>query len=114
MGKRIIFCFLLLAFIIAIGNAEQVRRVTVSPGSESGVVVVGQSCPTFSWSAVPWTEAYRVVVFQAIGDEVLAYREMEALVNPVLCKEIQGPALSWTPSEEERLSNGGVYVWYVL
>ena len=113
MKKRIIFCFLLFVFIMTIGNATETRPVAVSPGIESGVAVVGQSCPTFSWSAVQWTEAYRVVVFQAVGDEVLTYEEMEALGYPVIRKEIRGPALSWTPSEDERLSNGGVYVWYV-
>jgi len=113
MVKKIIICFLLLVFLVANGNTEQTRPVCVSPGSESGTVVVGQSCPTFSWSAVQWTEAYRVVVFQAFGEEVLSYEEMEILTNPVLSKEIRGPALSWTPSEEERLSNGGIYVWYV-
>jgi hypothetical protein len=113
MKKRIIFCFLFLVFIITHGNAEQTRPVAVSPGSESGMVVVGQSCPTFSWSAVQWTEAYRVVVFQAVGDEAMSYEKMEAISNPMISKEIRGPALSWTPSEEERLINGGVYVWYV-
>jgi len=113
MRKRIIISFLLLVFVVTNGNATETRPVAVSPGSESGMVMVGQSCPTFSWSAVPWTEAYRVVVFQAVGDEVLSYEEMEALTNPVLSKEILGPALSWTPSEENRLSNGGLYVWYV-
>ncbi len=112
MKKTIFLCFLLLVFIVT-GNAQKTRPVAVSPGSESGKAVVGQSCPTFSWSAVLWTEAYRVVIFHAVGDEPLSYEEMEAVANPVLNKVIRGPALSWTPSENERLSNGGVYVWYV-
>lgn len=113
MKARTIICFLILTFTATGVSALQRVPVAVSPGGESRVVAVGQSCPTFSWTGVEWAEAYRVAVFAAISTEMLAYEEMQAVASPVLIKEIQGRALSWTPSSEERLSDGGVYVWYV-
>ena len=113
MKKRIIICLLLLIFIATNGNANEKSPVAVSPGSESGIAMVRQGCPTFSWSAVQWAEAYRIMVFKAVGIDILTYEEMDALGYAVINKEIQGPALSWTPSENERLSNGEFYVWYV-
>jgi len=79
---------------MAFGYGEQTRPVAVSPGSDSGLVLVSQSCPTFSWSAVQWSEGYKVAVFPAVGAEVLTYEEMELLVSPVVSKAIHGPALS--------------------
>jgi hypothetical protein len=38
---------------------------------------------------------------------------MAVIASPQLIKDIQGRALSWTPSSAEPLNNGGVYVWYV-
>ena len=113
MKTRIIFCFLSLVFSVTSGNAFEKVPVAVSPGSESGIALVRQGCPTFSWSAVQWAEAYRVVVFKAVGGDVLEYEEMDGVGYAVINKEIRGPALSWTPSENERLSNGEFYVWYV-
>ena len=113
MKTRIIFGFFFLVLMITNGNANEKVPVAVSPGSESGVAAVGQSCPTFSWSAVQGAGAYRVMVFKAVGGEVLVYEEMDAKGYAVINKEIRGPALSWTPSANERLSNGEAYVWYV-
>lgn len=96
------------------GNADDSRPVLVSPGSDMGVAVMVQNCPTFSWTAVPWATAYRVAIFKADGIEgVTCYEDMEAVADPVLRKEIPGYGLSWTPSLDERLRNGSEYVWFV-
>lgn len=113
MKKIILIGFICFVFLTVYGKAEQIRPIAVSPGSENDALVVSQSCPTFSWSAVPWSEAYKVAVFPAMGDQVIAYEEMELLASPIIIKEIRGPALSWTPSEGERLVNKETYVWYV-
>jgi hypothetical protein len=113
MKQRIVLsCLFLLIFVSGVSASEE-GPMAVSPGIKGGVAVVDQSCPTFSWSEVQWTEMYRVKVFQALEDKVLFYEEMEALGYPVISKDIQGRALSWTPSQAERLVNGQAYVWYV-
>jgi hypothetical protein len=112
MKTKTIFCFL-MAFLVLSVNAQERGPVAISPGSENRVAVAGYSCPTFSWSGVEWAAAYTVAVFEAVNGESLSYEEMEAIASPVLTKEIQGRALSWTPSSDERLNNGGMYVWYV-
>ena len=106
-------CLVLLGLLTVAGTAAQIVPIAVSPGSERGVAVVGQACPTFSWTAVDWASGYRVAVFEAIGVQIPSYEEMAAGVPPALSKEIGGRALSWTPSAEERLVAGSLYVWYV-
>ena len=113
MKKEAILCFLFLVLAFSWVNAQEIVPVAVSPGSESGVAVVGQICPTFSWTAVDWASKYRVVVFEAVGTEVPAYEQIAAVASPVLNREVIGRALSWTPSAEERLRYGGLYIWYV-
>ncbi|UCC39121.1 MAG: hypothetical protein JSV96_15145, partial [Candidatus Aminicenantes bacterium] len=113
MKERIILISIFLVFSFTGMNGYERGPVAVSPGSDMGAAVVGQSCPTFSWTAVSWAAGYKVAVFEAVSTEALSYEEMGAMVSPVLSKEIRGPALSWTPSAEERLMNGGEYVWYV-
>jgi hypothetical protein len=54
-----------------------------------------------------------VVVFEATGRKAPTYEEMSANASPVLVEEIPGKALSWTPSADKPLINGGSYVWYV-
>jgi|GEM_PF-334813 len=88
--------------------------VVISPGSELGVAIVDQICPTFSWSSVSWAKAYRVAIFEVQPDDgVLYYEDVMALTDPVMVKDIKGSALSWTPSLEEAFRNGGEYVWFV-
>ncbi len=115
MKKNILFTFvvflLLGAFIIAQGIGD--NPMTVSPGGETEVATVTQSCPTFSWSAVNQAASYRIVVFQNIEDYVLSFEDMATKSSPVISKDISGPALSWTLSSEESLQNGNTYVWYV-
>ncbi len=67
MKKRTLVCFGLLGLLVVLGPAAQVVPVAISPGSERGVALVGQPCPTFSWTAVDWAAGYRVAVFQAFG-----------------------------------------------
>jgi hypothetical protein len=115
MKKKVLFGFVVLGLWAVLGSAIQTQVVplAVSPGSERGLAVVGQACPTFSWTAVDWALGYRVAVFQAFGTVVPGYEEMAMGAVPVLSKEIAGRAFSWTPSSEERLSTGSLYVWYV-
>jgi len=113
MKKRMMFGFLGLAFIVGLGVADDLAPVAVSPGLPDKTAVVRESCPTFSWTAVSWALTYEVVVFEAVGEEVPTYENMAANASPVLIKEIPGKALSWTPSADEALLNGGSYVWYV-
>lgn len=113
MNKRMILGLLGLAFIAGLGNADDLVPVAVSPGAENGPAVVRQRCPTFSWTAVSWALTYKVVVFEAAGEEAPTYENMAAAASPVLVKEIPGKAFSWTPSADETLLNGGSYVWYV-
>ena len=103
----------LSGLLVLAGMAAQVVPVAVSPGSDRGVAVVGQVCPTFSWTAVDGASGYRVAVFEALGVRIPGYEEMAAGMVPALSKEIGGRALSWTPSAEEQLSAGNLYVWYV-
>jgi len=113
MKKKIILGLLGLAFITGLGVADDLVPVAVSPGTENGPAVVRQSCPTFSWTAVSWALTYKVVVFEATGENVPTYENMAATASPVLVKEIPGQAFSWTPSAEEQLLNGGRYLWYI-
>jgi len=113
MKPRILFYFMIFALILSSAHALEKGPVAVSPGSDAGVARIGGSCPTFSWTAVEWAACYKIAVFQASSPEVLAYEEMEALSSPLLSKKIQGRALSWTPTSDERLGMGRMYVWYV-
>ena len=114
MKKRTLGCFGLLALLVVLGAAAQVVPVAVSPGRTGGMAVVGELCPTFSWTSVDWAVGYRVAVFEALGIGAVSYEQMaSAGTEPVLSREIEGRGLSWTPSSEEGLRTGGMYVWYV-
>jgi hypothetical protein len=113
MKSSSLMCFGVLVFLISMTYGSQVVPTAISPGSERGVALVGQLCPTFSWTAVDWATGYKVAVFQAFGVQIPSYEEMAAGGVPILSKEIQGRASSWTPSSEEQLSSGSLYVWYV-
>jgi len=114
MKKRTLVCFGLLALLVVLGIAAQVVPVAVSPGRARGVAVVGELCPTFSWTSVDWAVGYRIEVFEALGVAAVSYEQMASSGTiPVLTKEIEGRGLSWTPSSEEGLPTGGMYVWYV-
>ncbi|HLP62591.1 MAG TPA: hypothetical protein VK186_27375, partial [Candidatus Deferrimicrobium sp.] len=108
----IIFVFFLVSFRI-MANDPKDRPVTVSPGSDQEVSVIGQDCPTFSWSAVDSAASYRVAVFVTDDAKVTPYEEITARTSPLVSKDITGPALSWTLSSEESLKTGNMYAWYV-
>jgi len=114
MKRRTLVCFVLLGLLVVLGPAAQVVPVAISPGRAGGVAVVGELCPTFSWTSVDWAVGYRVAVFEALGVVPVSYEQMASGGStPVLTKEIEGRGLSWTPSTEEGLPGGGMYVWYV-
>jgi hypothetical protein len=114
MKKRTLVCFGLLGLLVILGPAAQVVPVAVSPGRAGGVAVVAELCPTFSWTSVDWAVGYRVAVFEALGVGTVSYEQMaSAGTEPALSREIEGRGLSWTPSSEEGLRTGGMYVWYV-
>jgi hypothetical protein len=113
MKEKNVFLLFALAFLLVQANAQEIAPVAVSPGNESGLAMVGQTCPTFSWTAVDWAAGYRVVVFETATTEVQAYEAMAAITAPVMSKGIRGRASSWTPSSAEQLQTGGLYVWYV-
>lgn len=108
----IIFVFFLVSFRI-MANDPKDRPVTVSPGSDQEVSVIGQDCPTFSWSAVDSAASYRVAVFVTDDTKVTSYEEIAARTSALVSKDITGPALSWTLSSEESLKTGNMYAWYV-
>jgi hypothetical protein len=103
----------LMAVIILAGGTYAMHPVTVSPGSDGGVAVIGQNCPTFSWSEVSEAVAYEVGVFEAQTIDVPSYDDMVIMAEPVLSIRIPAPALSWTPSTDDCLMSENVYVWYV-
>jgi hypothetical protein len=103
----------LMAVIIVAGSTYAMHPVTVSPGSEGGVAVIDQYCPTFSWSEVSEAVAYEVEVFEAQTIDVPSYDDMAIMAEPVLSIRIPAPALSWTPSTDDCLMSENVYVWYV-
>ena len=113
MKGKVALLLLSLAVFMAWGNAQEIVPVALKPGSESGPAVSTVLCPTFSWSSIEWAVGYRLAVFEAKTAQVTAYEKMAAAATPVLVKEIQGQALSWTPSAREQLRDGGRYVWYV-
>jgi len=113
MKMKVAFVVLSLIVLLGWGIAQEIKPVAVSPGSERGVARVSERCPTFSWSAIGWAAGYRIAVFEAKTAEVGTYERMALSAAPVMTQNIPGKALSWTPSEEASLSDGGQYVWYV-
>ena len=114
MKRRTLVCFILLGLLVVLGPAAQVVPVAISPGRAGGMAVVAELCPTFSWTSVDWAVGYRIAVFEALGVAAVSYEQIASGGStPVLTKEIEGRGLSWTPSSEEGLPSGGMYVWYV-
>ncbi|MEF9426210.1 MAG: hypothetical protein L0956_03215, partial [Candidatus Mariimomonas ferrooxydans] len=113
MKRRTVVCILILTMLAISSSAYAMNPVAVSPGNAGSEAVINQACPTFSWSSMQGADAYRVEVFEAVTEDVQAYEDIEAMAEPVIRVEIAAPALSWTPSSEQCLSEGGSYVWYV-
>jgi hypothetical protein len=112
LSAAFIIMFLLVSFWLSAEESKS-NPVAVSPGSETEVVSVWHSCPTFSWSAVDQASSYRIAVFEVVDPNVTEYEDMVTMTSPVIIKDIPGPALSWTLSSEESLKTGNMYAWYV-
>jgi hypothetical protein len=108
----IVFMFLTLSIVVWADGVEN-NPVPISPGRDLGIAVVEHSCPTFSWSGVEGATAYRLAIFEADNENLVSYEDMNATAEPLMSKEIPGRALSWTPSADEGLRTGSLYVWYV-
>jgi len=113
MKRKAVSFFVFLALGIPALYASDKAPVAVSPASDLGIAMVGEGCPTFSWTAVKGAVGYRLELFGTVGDAGLPYEEMASLSYPLMTKEIRGAATSWTPSSDQKLNNGGTYVWYV-
>ena len=94
-------CFLLAATAVVAGS----KPVAVSPGDASKLVVIGDTCPTFSWGVVEGAKSYELLVYH-VGEEAED-------ANPVLRETIAGSASGWTPSLDRCLERGGEYAWSV-
>ena len=64
MKTKTVLCFLI---------AQERGPAVVSSGSDVGIAIVGESCPTFSWTGAEWAEAYKVAVFEAVSAGDLSY-----------------------------------------
>jgi hypothetical protein len=89
MRAKSILVFASLVIVVALGNAQEVVSVAVSPGSESEIGIVTVRCPTFSWSLIQWAVGYRVAVFEATTANVRGYEAMAAAAVQVPTTVIQ-------------------------
>lgn len=89
----------------AAGAAGSQEPLAVSPGDSTRLVLIADSCPTFSWVAVDGAQSYELVVYR------IGAQSEEA--EPVFTRRIAGSALSWTPSLDRCLERGGHYAWSV-
>ena len=106
MKKRYLILVVFLVLILSTAYAQDKRPEAVSPASEMGIASVGQLCPTFSWTAVDWAEAYRVEVYIAEAETLLKHMDMAASSFPVLVKEILGSAIQVAGPVNLILTNG--------
>jgi hypothetical protein len=97
------WCATLTATLAAAGSPPD----SISPGEKGAVVVVGDSCPTFSWTLDPSADGYEIVVFELVGHDV-AHQAVEHLR-----RELPAGALAWTPSLDLCLEPGETYAWSV-
>lgn len=99
---------LLQASIANLVLASQVA--TVSPGGLEQSSRIGETCPTFSWGAVPAAERYELAIFDGSWNDSPRYDEQAMLGDPLGQAGIAAPALSWTPAEDDCLADGGRYL----
>jgi len=106
--NRVLWLLILGLTVFGVGTAWAAPQhdgpVTVSPGSATGLLI-GETCPTFSWGAMAGAKGYELVAYQLRG------KGEEA--RPVLQQRVSGSALSWTPSLDRCLERGGRYAWSV-
>ena len=62
----------IVAWCVFSGSSLAMEAVPVSPSGEDRVAVIGEICPSFSWSHVEGATSYEVVVFE--GEERLSLR----------------------------------------
>lgn len=103
---------LVAGFIISLSGISMAGGPEgVSPSGQD-VAVVGNSCPTFSWSGVDGAGPYTIEVYEMTVGSILSRNEMASMIDPLISKEL-GTSLSWTLSGGECLRDGARYVWYV-
>lgn len=113
MKSLAVSCLMIIILSGSVQSTTDQVPILISPGTELGIAVVGELCPTFSWTAVDDAVAYRIEVYAAVNSQFPPFEVKSSTSYPVLVKEIPGKAISWTPSVHECLSSGGSYVWYV-
>ena len=94
-------CGLWVATAVIAGS----KPVAVSPGDASKLVLIGDTCPTFSWGQVDGARGYELVVYR-LGEDGEEAR-------PVLRETFAGSVSGWTPSLSRCLERGGQYAWSV-
>ena len=103
MKKVILLAVILLtAGFVLQANDRDLRPTLISPGDGGNSViieptVVEQSCPTFSWTYVPWAVGYKIVVFKSDMVSHLSYEEISATETPVIVKDIKGGMIKRKP-----------------
>lgn len=125
MKKRIANLTLTVIYLLAFELSAN-GTVPISPGAHKHILSIGDSCPTFSWSAADNATGYRLQVFleaepsllvpmphkNAVVDPV-THQARLAQSKPVVRQTIGGPALSWTPAAGNCLAPDRYYSWYV-
>lgn len=105
-------CLICLAPALALGaDVFGAVPIAVSPGEEGDgeAVEIDGHCPLFSWTAVPDSSGYELVVFALDeGSDAAPVRADE----PVLRRRLPGGATAWMPPRALCLAPG-VYAWAV-
>ena len=86
--------------------------VTISPGEEQAVVLIGDACPTFSWGVLADSVApasFELAVYRLEG---MTVGEIE-LGELVLLETVSGGGSSWTPPLDRCFARGGRHAWFV-
>lgn len=91
--------------------AQVPAPVPVSPGLDSGVALISQSCPTFSWEATSGASSVDLVVYRLSDGQELELRAEQ--LRPLIEQRLPGGASAWTPSLASCLERGGRYAWSI-
>lgn len=85
----------------------------VSPGAVTSSTPIAESCPTFSWGAIPGARRYELALYDAHWNPSTDAKEQAAAAEPLQQIAIDAPATAWTPAGEQCLQDGAAYVWFV-